>query len=101
MTVDHTRQRWQITYRYPASPEAYWARDGRESNTTYLNNGEELLSPEEAAAIVAKQFGHEGPLSDIRVWQESPEERDQRLEARRREKYNEARGHHWAMGGAN
>jgi hypothetical protein len=101
MAIDHTRLRWKITYSYPAPAEAYWARDGREKNTTYLNNGEELLSPEEAAAIIAKKFRHEGPLADIKVWQESPEERDQRLAARSRARFDEARGIHWAMGGAN
>lgn len=101
MAIDLTAQRWKISYCYPAPAEAWWARDGRESNTTYLNNGEEELTPEEAAAIIAKQFRHEGPLTDIKVWQETPEERDQRLAAQRRERANEARGIHWAMGGAN
>ncbi|MGW6460138.1 hypothetical protein ACWF94_30120 [Streptomyces sp. NPDC055078] len=86
----HTDQRWRIRYSYPAPAAAWWAKDGLEKNSTFLNNGEERLTPEEAAEIVARQFRHEGPLTDITVWQETPEERDARLAASRR-----------GMGGAN
>ncbi|MFE3033039.1 hypothetical protein ACFXKY_15515 [Streptomyces canus] len=101
MAFDHTQRRWKISYSYPAPADAYWARDGLLENTTYLNNGEERLRHEEAAAIIAKQFRHEGPLTDVTVWQETPEERDQRMAARQRAEADEARGVHWAMGGAN
>ncbi|MGW3445645.1 hypothetical protein [Streptomyces sp. NPDC001076] len=101
MAFDHTQRRWKISYSYPAHASAWWARDGLEKNTTYLNNGEERLTPEEAAATVAKKFRHEGPLTNVTVWQETREERDQRLAARRRAEADEARGVHWAMGGAN
>ncbi|MFD3609026.1 hypothetical protein ACFWXA_13295 [Streptomyces atroolivaceus] len=96
-----TDQRWQIRYSYPASPAAYWAKDGLEKNTTYLNNGEEELTPEEAAEIIASQFRHAGPLSDITVWQETPEERDARMAARRKAEADEKNGIWWGMGGAN
>lgn len=96
-----TDQRWQIRYSYPAPAEAWWARDGLEKNTTYLNNGEEKLTPEEAAAIVARNYRHEGPLTDITVWQETPEERDARLAASRRAEADEKNGIWWGMGGAN
>ncbi|MET9321961.1 hypothetical protein ABZX75_17465 [Streptomyces sp. NPDC003038] len=96
-----TDRRWKIRYSYPAPAEAWWARDGLEKNTTYLNNGEEKLTPEEAAAIVAREYRHEGPLTDITVWQETPEERDRRLAAQRKAEADERNGIWWGMGGAN
>lgn len=97
MTANLTAQRWQIRYSYPCD----YTANGRQVNTTYLNNGEEQLAPEEAAAAIAKNFRHEGPFTDIKVWQETPEERDGRLAARRREQAREEQGIHWAIGGAN
>ncbi|WP_381792927.1 hypothetical protein [Streptomyces niveus] len=96
-----TDQRWRIRYSYPAPPYAYWAKDGLGKNRTFLNDGEEKLTPEEAAAIIARQFRHEGPLTDITVWQETPEERDARLAALRRAEAAEQNGIWWGMGGAN
>ncbi|MFM9760835.1 hypothetical protein [Streptomyces scabiei] len=55
---------------------------------------------EAAAAIVADQYRHVD-IADIRMWQESAEERDARLALHRRQEADEKRGVHWAMGGAN
>ncbi|MEU2264987.1 hypothetical protein ABZ568_00735 [Streptomyces olindensis] len=92
-----TDQRWRIRYSYSCN----YTDNGRQRNTTFLNNGVEKLTPEEAVAVVAKTYRHEGPFADIEIWQETPEERDQRLAARAREEANEANGIWWGMGGAN
>ncbi|WP_411121732.1 hypothetical protein [Streptomyces sp. x-19] len=62
--------------------------------------GEELLGAEGAAAHIAQLHGHRD-ISDIRMWQESAAERDARLAQLRHEEAQEARGIHWATGGAN
>ncbi|MFI1100224.1 hypothetical protein [Streptomyces melanogenes] len=98
-------RRWKIgyTYRCTCNPQCYWAKPlGRHGggSGTFLNNGEEALGAEAAAAIVADQYRHTD-IADIRMWQESVEERDARLALHRRQKADEARGIHWAMGGAN
>ncbi|GHE09217.1 hypothetical protein [Streptomyces alanosinicus] len=97
--------RWKVSYSYACTcrPQCYWTTiRGRHSNSvgTFLNNGEELLGAEAAAALIAQRFGHQ-EIADIRMWQESAEERDARLARDRREAAMAARGIHWAMGGAN
>ncbi|WP_190122207.1 hypothetical protein [Streptomyces inusitatus] len=102
MSVDLTAQRWMIRYSYAIkAANARDGRDGREVNTTYLNNGEEHLSPQEAAAAIARSFRHTGPFEDIEIWQEAPEARDARLANRRREEARDRAGMGWDMGGAN
>ncbi|MCX4550571.1 MULTISPECIES: hypothetical protein [unclassified Streptomyces] len=99
MTSNLTAQRWMIRYSY-ATDEPY-VRNGRQVNTTYLNNGEESLTPQEAAAAIARDFRHEGPFADIEIWQESEQDRDARLATRRREQARDRMGEGWDMGGAN
>ncbi|MFF7475076.1 hypothetical protein [Streptomyces sp. NPDC008092] len=98
-------RRWKIsyTYRCTCDPQCYWTKiPGRHSrgSGTFLNDGEEALGAEAAAAIVADQFRHVD-IADIRMWQESFEGRDARLARHRHEEADEKRGVHWAMGGAN
>ncbi|MCX5328097.1 hypothetical protein [Streptomyces sp. NBC_00140] len=99
------RRRWKIsyTYRCTCDPQCYWTKiPGRHAggSGTFLNNGEEALGAEAAAAIVADQYRHVD-IADIRMWQESAEERDARLALHRSQEADGKRGVHWAMGGAN
>ncbi|MEU9405088.1 hypothetical protein AB0E08_05170 [Streptomyces sp. NPDC048281] len=98
-------RRWKISYTYRCicNPQCYWTKiPGRHAggSGTFLNNGEEALGAEAAAAIVAVQHRHVD-IAGIRMWQESAEERDARLALDRRQEADERRGVHWAMGGAN
>lgn len=98
-------RRWKVSYSYACTcqPQCYWTRvPGRHSDSvgSFLNHGEERLGAKAAAARVAQRYGHQ-EIADIRIWQESAEERDARLARDRRAAANEARGVHWAMGGAN
>ena len=95
-------RRWKIEYTYPClcAPRCYWAKDGLHGLTTYLNGGEEKEGAAAAAEITARTFRHTD-LADIRMWQESERERDDRLEQTRRTEADEARGIWWGMGGAN
>ena len=98
-------RRWKIsyTYRCTCNPQCYWTKlPGRHAggSGTFLNDGEEALGAEAAAAIVADQYGHVD-IADIRMWQEGDEERDARLALNRRQEADEKQGVHWAMGGAN
>ncbi|MFF0092723.1 hypothetical protein ACFYSF_22560 [Streptomyces canus] len=99
MAVDINSRRWMIRYTYAS--DAPFARNGRLTNMTYLNDGEEKLRPQEAAAAIARQFRHEGPFADIEISQESEQERDRRLAHSRREALRDSQGMGWDMGGAN
>ncbi|WP_426797370.1 hypothetical protein [Streptomyces sp. YGL11-2] len=99
------RRRWKVSYTYTCTckPRCYWTRiPGRHSLDlgVFLHRNEETLDAEAAAARTAQQFGHQD-IADIRMWQETAEERDARLARLRREEALERRGVHWAMGGAN
>ncbi|MEK2474027.1 hypothetical protein [Streptomyces noursei] len=96
---------WKVSYTYACScqPRCHWTEiRGRHNNRLgiFLVPGKELLGAEAAAAHIAQQHDHRN-ISDIRMWQESTAERDARLVQLRREEAQEARGIHWAMGGAN
>ncbi|MFD5428253.1 hypothetical protein [Streptomyces sp. NPDC127084] len=98
-------RRWKIAYSYACTcePRCDWTKvPGRHSGSsgTFLNDGEEVMGGQVAAMIVARQFGHVD-IADIRMWQETAEERDARLARHRHEAADERRGVHWAMGGAN
>ncbi|WP_086859767.1 hypothetical protein [Streptomyces milbemycinicus] len=90
-----TVQLWKVRYSYAAT-------DGRPEFTSLLSGGQKPLNPEEAAARVARAFRHEGPIEDVAVWQETPDERDARLDFYRRSEAEENKsGAWWGMGGAN
>ncbi|WP_116211668.1 hypothetical protein [Streptomyces olivoreticuli] len=99
---DLNRRRWKISYSYDCTcdPRCWYEKDGRHSQTTFLNNGEQAQGAEAAAEITARAFKHVN-IADAKVWQESPEERDTRMKSMRKAEADERRGIHWNMGGAN
>ncbi|MER0442974.1 hypothetical protein ABR738_00030 [Streptomyces sp. Edi4] len=97
-----TKNRWKVRYSYTCicDPTCWYAKNGRHTGTTYLNNGEQEQGTEAVAESLARFHRHEGVEVET-VWQESDEERDARLKAQRRDEADAARGIWWGMGGAN
>ncbi|MEU9778009.1 hypothetical protein [Streptomyces sp. NPDC047968] len=97
-----TKNRWKVHYSYTCTcdPTCYYAKDGRHTATTYLNRGEQDQGTEAVARHLARYFKQEG-VEVEKVWQETDQERDQRLAAHRREEADAARGVWWGMGRAN